>query len=314
MPPSPSEAVGAAETHVALETHLRVLEQGDLISIGAVAIVGTTSSEVTGDPNARTVGVASVTVETPSGWYAVLSQDCDIQRPPDLEPCVTIAPVLYVPGDEWEALRNGLGSYRRYPLNPATVDPIDDEHAAQIVGDLRPVIDIRYVSSLDKTALADHFDTRYPLRGDRKVRFQDWVGSRFSRESFDDTVHEQVLPHVRARLDALQKARRSKGPAASPAMRVASSCSELYVRSTDRYVEVMGRRDPELARSNGLLSPADGTLEWNERDFAGSEEWINKDLAKRVAGTGYTARFNTVDFDTLPATLFETYAVWLGGD
>jgi hypothetical protein len=169
-----------------------------------------------------------------------------------LEPCLTIAPVLYVPDVEWLALRQGLGSYRRYWLDPDTVAPLDDEHAANIGPDLRPVVDIRYNSSLDKTALAAHYEQRFPLRGRQKIAFQDWVGSRFARESFDDSVHDEILPVVAAKLVAVQRERAAKEGSASPTARVASSCSQWYVRNTDRYVEVMGRRDPELAKSNGL--------------------------------------------------------------
>jgi hypothetical protein len=67
-----------------LDLHLRSLEQGDLIGLGAIAIVGTTTSEVTGTAGrpAVEVEVTSITVETESGWYAVLTQDCDIVRQP----------------------------------------------------------------------------------------------------------------------------------------------------------------------------------------------------------------------------------------
>ena len=88
MPAQPASRTGGApesqDKVTALELHLRSLEQGDLISLGGIAIVGTTSSEVTGSKTrkkANGVDVTSVTLEIESGWYAVLSQDCDIVLP-----------------------------------------------------------------------------------------------------------------------------------------------------------------------------------------------------------------------------------------
>lgn len=264
-----------------LETHLRSLEQGDLIGIGAVAIVGTTQSEVTGQSEVAGTGtrqpvqVTSITIETESGWYAVLTQDCDVARPPSLEPCIAIAPVLYVPEAEWNQLRRGLLSYRRFPLEPSALEPMEGS-AARAVGTAgMPVVDIRYVSSLDKTALALHYQQRFPLRGGNKARFADWVGSRYSREAFVDSVSEKVLPEIRNRLVSMQKGRDARGGSATPAMRVACSCSEWYVRASDRHVEVMGRRDPGMARANGLLGPVSTEATettWNLRDLDGGAQ------------------------------------------
>ena len=312
MSPQPFESTTDGEA--ALAANLRSLEQGDLISVGAVAIVGTTTSEVTGAEAPVGLGVASITVETPSGWYAVLTQDCDIVRTADLEPCIAIAPVLYVPPDEWDSIQKGLGSYRRYALDPDDVEPLDEAHAAAVGDDHRPVVDIRYISSLDKTALAEPFDVSYPLRGLHKIRFQDWVGSRFSRESFANELEADVLPVVRAKLKALQSARRKKQNDASPLMRLASTCSQWYIRATDRYVEILGRLDPTLSKENGFLKIDQGQFLWNTRDLDQAARTMSRDLNKRIAGSGYAVTLFTQDFEDLSVVQFETYALWLADD
>jgi len=323
VPAQPSSALGCPasdrETITGLELHLRSLEQGDLISLGAIAIVGTTASEVTGTKGRHSVEVevTSITVETESGWYAVLTQDCDIVRQSSLEPCIVVAPVLYVGEEEWRQLRRGMLSYRRFPLDPDALEPIEGSAAQRSGSAGMPVVDVRYVSSIDKTALAVHYDQRFPLRGEHKVRFADWVGSRFARESFADSVANTVLPEVQARLTSMQKARDSRGSNATPAMRVACSCNEWYVRASDRYVEVMGRRHPELAKANGLLAsvrsePTETT--WNENDFHAGAMKLSTEVNRRLGGSGFSAKIVTEDFHQLSAAAFETYALWISED
>ena len=53
------------------------------------------------------------------------------------------------------------------------------------------MIDIRYISSLDKTALAGHYEQRFPLRGKHKIRFQEWVGCKIR----SDTSPPKFLSH-----------------------------------------------------------------------------------------------------------------------
>lgn len=318
---SPAGRTPRAQDHgAALDLHLRSLEQGDLISLGGIAIVGTTSSEVTGSSGRKKAGgvdVTSVTLEIESGWYAVLSQDCDIVRHPSVEPIIVVAPVLYVPENEWAALRRGMLSYRRFPLNPDALVPIEGSGAHIAGSDGMPVVDIRYISGIDKTALAAHYEQRFPLRGREKVRFADWVGARFSRESFPDPVADTVLPEVHSRLISMQKARDSRGSSASPAMRLACSCSEWYVRATDRYVEVMGRRDPDLARENGFLGAVKGKpseTAWNEADYEAAAKKLSGEINRRLGGGGFSVKIITEDFDVLSAAAFETYALWASED
>lgn len=101
-----------------LQQVLRTLRQGDLISLGAVTLVGAGSAdavEAAGlEPDNDTLW--SVTVESEAGWYVVLSQDCDIVRDPGEEPCIVVCPLDYVSERRWQQLRGGPYSARHFPI------------------------------------------------------------------------------------------------------------------------------------------------------------------------------------------------------
>lgn len=299
----------------ALEVVLRSLEQGDLISVGAVAIVGAHDSAVlaaAGDPGTETgPTVASVTVECASGWYAVLTQDCDIVRSVELEPCLTIAPVIYVPGDHWDRLARGQTSYREFPLDPAEVGPLDETHARGVPAGHCPVVDLRFITSVDKTVLRAGFSRRAPLRGQHKARFQEWLGARFGRESFADPVAEIVLPTARAVLDGQLGLFRDQGGKAPASAKTVACVNQWYVRHTDRYVEILGRRSAEHGKDTGLLRPKGGDLSWNGTELAAGAKQLTQMTGARIGRAGYSVKVLTADFATdLNVEEFETYTLW----
>lgn len=298
-----------------LEVLLRSLEQGDLISVGAVAIVGSHRSAVlteAGDPGKDTgPTVASVTVECASGWYAVLTQDCDIVRSVEVEPCLAVAPVVYIPEEQWDRLACGQTSYREFPLDPAEVGPLDDIHAAGVPAGHCPVVDIRFITSVDKTLLPGGFQRRAPLRGQHKVRFQEWLGARFGRESFADPVAEIVLPTARAVLDGQLGTFRDQGAKAPASAKTVASVSQWYVRHTDRYVEILGRRSAPHGKTSGLLRTKGSDLAWNTTEAATGAKQLTRMIGARIGKTGYSAKVLTADFVTdLTVEEFETYALW----
>ena len=265
-----------------LESRLQEIEQGDLISFGAVGIVTrkgaafAASAGLEGDG----AGVVALTVETAAGWYAVLSQDCDIVRGVDAEPTLTVAPVMFIPHNDWQRLHDG--------------------HA--------PVVDIRYVSTVDKTALEGGFERRAPLVGDTKREFQVWVGQRFGRESFADAVHETVLPSARRVLDAALKARQAGDT--SPMIITVATVTDYWVRATDRYVEVLGRLEPTRGRAAGMLLSAAGVSTWNERALDEDCRKLSQASARLTRQAGYTVKFTVKDFAELSAAEAETYTLW----
>lgn len=296
-----------------LQARLRGVEQGDLVSFGAIGIAvrpGSAIAAAAGLADDETPEVVTLTIETASGWYAVVSQDCDIVRDVADEPCLTVAPVVYVEPEAWTRLHLGQTSYRQFPLPDETVAPVDDEHAARIPAGHRPVVDIRYVGTLDKTALSGGFAQRHPLTGKDKLAFQTWVGARFGRESFADDVHEKVLPAARAALDAAVTAH--LGGERSAQARTVASVSQYWVRATDRYVEVMGRLEPNRARASGTLRRAHGSDTWATSEFVAGCRELSKAANTAMRGSGYTIKFTVANFDEheLTAAEFETYALW----
>lgn len=294
-----------------LEARLRGVEQADLISFGAIAIAVRPTSALAvaaGLPDDGEPGVVTLTIETASGWYAVISQDCDIVRSVDDEPCLTVAPVIYVPQEAWSRLHLGQTSYKQFPLPQDQVAPVDEAHADRIPEGHRPVVDVRYVSTVEKTALAHGFEQRHPLPGAPKLRFQTWVGQRFGRESFADEVHDKVLPAARAAVDAAIGAHLSGDRA--PASRTVASFSEYYVRCTDRYVEVLGRLDVQRARAAGMLKKVNKVEQFNNADLITGCKHLTRAATNGMRGSGYSVKFIVGDFDELSAAEFETYALW----
>jgi hypothetical protein len=307
-----------------LNAVLRSIRQGDVISLGAVAIVGTHASEVleaAGDPQSHQpgaeAGVASVTIESASGWYAVLSQDCDIVREVDLEPCLHVAPVVYVEEDAWARLDAGQTSYRQFALPPDRIGPRPPSSPSLAEG-RKPVVDIRYVTSVDKTALltvAD-VDRRTPLGPAQRARFGQWVGSRYARVPFEDRVVETVLPAVRPVLEAMaaQLGKTSAGQR-RPAVTFTGCVSEWYVRQMERNVEIMGRLDPAKMRAAKVLKTVAGEPQVNEDALRKGADGLRRAMiAKLPAGAGYALAVTFFDFDELTATEFETYAPWIVQD
>jgi hypothetical protein len=281
------------------------------VAFGAIGIAvrpGSAIAAAAGLADDETPDVVTLTIETASGWYAVLSQDCDVVRDVADEPCLTVAPVVYVDPEAWTRLHLGQTSYRQFPLPGEALAPVDEGHAARIPTGHRPVVDIRYVGTLDKTALADGFAQRHPLTGKDKLAFQTWVAARFGRESFADDVHEKVLPSARAALDAAVGAH--LGGENSARTLTVASVSQYWVRATDRYVEVMGRLEPNRARASGTLRRAHGTDTWATSELSAGCRELSKAANTATRGSGYTVKFTVENFDEFTAAEFETYALW----
>lgn len=317
--PSPAAAAGR------LDAMLRSIRQGDVLSFGAVAIVGTHSSQVlaaagdtlAGDPDQQ-ARVASVTIESASGWYAVLSQDCDIVRSVDIEPCLTVAPVVFIDDQDWGKLAAGQTSYRLFALPGDRISPLPPADADLAQG-RSPAVDLRYVTSLDKTALltvAD-FDRRTPLGPHARRAFGEWVGQRYNRIPFEDRVVEDVLPAIRPVLDATFR-QRAKAPAGNrkAAAAFVGVVNAWYVRQAERLVEVMGRLDPAKARAEKLLTTGrGGEPVLNTKALNDGARALRKAMvAKLDANAGYALQVTWRDFEDMSAAEFETYSSWVVQD
>lgn len=283
---------------------LSTLEQGDLVSMGAVSIVGYGRSELgtaVGNDDEQE-GLWSITVEPEVGWYVVLSQDCDIVRHYDDEPCLLVCPLKFVGEARWNALRHGPYSPREFPFTGERLN---------LGGGGFVVADLRYVTSLDKQALLeDNVRTLRPLSPPQKERFQAWVGSRFWRAPISDAVNEDVLaPVAQCLLGILANAKSDleagRNPPASGQLMLAAG--EWMVGGSERLVKIVMFTSEALMREAKL--PADSgdaaALMESGRDF------VEKKLRRCLpSGKGYAITLETYTLDAMSVQTYRDYAPW----
>lgn len=287
-----------------LDRLLRTLRQGDLISLGAVTVVGAgrSAAVVAADIDVDEDALWSLTVDSEAGWYVVLSQDCDIVRATAEEPCVVVCPLVHISADRWRQLRSGPYSPRLFPFPDDRVLRPDD--------DRWPAASLLYVNSVDKTALL-HESVRQvsPLTGPQRARFGRWVARRFGRPAYDDLVERDVLTVAGTRLRALAK---SFGRAANPTdvMRLVAATEEWYVEADDRNVALHAVLTEASAHAAGLWDDAQGS--WHHERIGRAVTQLRGDLAKRLpAGSGYALRVNVTSLDRVPASQYvSAWAVW----
>lgn len=270
--PSAAPAHESSSDHgQALHKKLQEIRQGDLITLGAISIVGvghgaaldlaSTTNSASPDDSTTEEQLWSVTIENESGLYVVLSQDCDIVRDPSIEPCLVVASVRYVDTEEWNELISGPSSPRQFPIQDPRSGPstLLKPHA---------VADIRYVTSVDKTALLHpRVDFWHPLSATSRDQFRDWVGRRYSRAPHPDNWEQYVLPAVRKRVknglkqygkwaEVEEEKKKSNGkvkslPLPSPEDRLLGAITSWYVYGNDKrvnFVAVVSERSLKKSR------------------------------------------------------------------
>jgi hypothetical protein len=286
-----------------LEQLLRTLRQGDLISLGAVTLVGAGPAAAVSAAAAEVEGDALwlVTVESEAGWYVVVSQDCDIVRSPDQEPCLVVCPLVYVPEARWGQLRSGPYSPRHFPFpDDKGLRPDDGRWA---------VASLLYVSSVDKTALLhDSVRQLSPLTGPQRARFGRWVARRYGRPAHDDLVERDVLSASGARIRKLA-ASYTKADSPTDVMRLIAATEEWYVEATDRNVKLHAVLTEGSANEAGLWNNETG--DWHLQRIEQAAATLRRDLAKRLpSNSGYALSVNLTTLDRVPASQYLTWAVW----
>jgi hypothetical protein len=286
-----------------LDRVLRALRQGDLVSLGAVTLVGAGPAAAVDAAAAEVDSDAlwSVTVESEAGWYVVISQDCDIVREPDEEPCIVVCPLVYVPEHRWRQLRSGPYSPRHFPF--------PDDKGLRPDDGRWPAASLLYVSSVDKTALL-HRSVRQlsPLTGPQRARFGRWVARRYGRPAHDDLVERDVLAKAGARIRALARSyTTSDNP--TEVMRLVAATEEWYVEATDRNVKLHAILTEGSANAAGLWN--DQVSDWHHQRIEQAAGQLRKDLAKRLpANSGYALAVNATTLDTVAASQYLSWAVW----
>lgn len=309
-----SPAAGHAGHAGLLGRLLGSLDQGDLISIGAVNVVGRGGTDALSEVSDVTDELAtpspdelwSLTMESEVGWYVVLSQACDIVRSPEIEPCLAVCPVTLVDQARYELLRSGAASPREFPL------PAEKLRAACNVAagtPFYPVADLRWLASVDKTAIAHpRLQTLRPLTPPQQRRLATWVGRRFGRAAHPDAVEEHVLKRA-GRVVA-------RAVADSTDVTVGKwTLQQKLVRSTEMWLVTSAEKNVtftlvltvERAKNAGLFNSADKSID--AKAAAAAARALTKDFAA-VATGGYGVKIEVTTWDGLSAGEFLDRPEW----
>ncbi|MFF7566641.1 hypothetical protein ACFZB4_42630 [Streptomyces pseudovenezuelae] len=232
--PAPLQAAAAQEISF---TALSPPAQGDVVSGLALAIAGVGPATAEGLPagswrqDAGPSDPWSATVLSPSGWYVLLSQDCDLVRSPAVEPTVLIAPLMVIPRTSWDGLRRSYSARSfAYPRDKFT-SLKDDEGVA---------VELPWTSSILKGSLqAPGVEAMRPLTGPERREFSLWLAQRTGRLPVPDDVVTRVLdPAYQVRKSLLKK--HEGGSRNHDALSVAAA-ERWFIRRRENKVTLFGQ-------------------------------------------------------------------------
>lgn len=289
---------------------LRTISQGDVVSLGAVNIVGVGASAAwhsTAEHESlleREPGeeVWSLSIESDVGWYVVITQDCDIVRFPHTEPCLVVCPVKYVPAEEWQTLASGPRSPRFYPFP-------DGKKLPQMDGKF-PIADLRFVTSVDKTALLHpSVQVLHPLSAPQRSTFGRWVGSRYARVPHPDNLEKDVLPKAATLIRKLAK-QFAAGKTQEPEVRLVGAAESWYLGGNDKRVVYIPMISEATARKAGLWKADTG--EFNTDSIAAAKKRLAGKLrASLPPGAGYACSVEPTTLHTATAADLLEWSEWI---
>jgi hypothetical protein len=308
-------AAGGVTSSSKLHALLKTLDQGDLLTLGAVAIVGRGTTEVleAAGGKSKAKELWSVTVESELGWYVIVSGVCDVVRDPAIEPCIVVAPISTVSAIRYQQLRSGEYSPREFPLSATelvkVVQPADPDS-------FWPVVDLRYVTSIDKAALLhDEVDSRRPLTSPQRQRFSTWVGRRFNRPANSDELETHVLTKAGEKISKLagQFAQATAPGSLPPEVRLVGAAREWLIGGSERAIDVYVVIDAHSAAEAGLYDNKAGEI--SESLVAGAVKKLRDTFVKTlVSGSGYTIKVLPVTLDGISAAHYLSLNPWLWAD
>lgn len=176
----------------ALAQLLPTLKQGDLVK-GSVLIslfspvAPLYADELHAAPHDE--ALLTFKAEFESGLYVIISQDCDIERPPAIEPHVVVCPASQVDKKEWEAVKSGR-STRLFAL-------------PNVGSKTNLVVDTRLIFSMEKLALLTLSVVPSPLSEPERTELRRWLGRRFGRTVFPAEIDKSVVKPIEEALTTL---------------------------------------------------------------------------------------------------------------
>ncbi|WP_263729854.1 hypothetical protein [Cellulomonas sp. SG140] len=301
--------LGTAAAPVSL-TALSPLQQGDAISGLVLAVAGVGPAASTGLPLADwPTGVDAgdawgVTFGADTGWYVLISQDCDAVRAPADEPTVVVAPLTLVELGEWHDLvRNGY-SARKWPY-PA-------EKFAGLPEGKGLVVDLAWTTSILKGSLAaPSVHAQRPLTGPNRRAFGEWLAARHGRIPFPDDVVRCVLNpcyEVRNKLAARYV---QHGKSAPFEARAVGAVLRWFAQVDGHVVHVFGQTSGPLLIHAGFVDDEGAVKEEFTKATQRLETAINKRIAAVAPQEGFVFRLTLGDLAKVSAESFVKFALLL---
>lgn len=289
------------------------LAQGDALSglTLAVAGVGPAGGETlpkavwpaaVGDSDAW-----AVAVDAESGWYVLLSQDCDIVSDAADEPTVAIAPLVLVSDDEWADLHHNGYSARKAPYPSDGFD---------LPEGLKLAIDLAWTTSVLKGSIhTPAVQAARPLTGPQQRELGEWLAARTGRVPFPDDVVRLVLDpcyDVRKRLLASAIKAEHAGATAKLEARAVLAATRWYAHLDGRLVTVLGALTSTGLHRAGFVR-ADGSIDAD--NLAAGVEKVQAEVIKRMnkadAHSGFQIKIVLIDLARMSAAEFIRFALLL---
>lgn len=301
--------VGKKELANELAKILPTVRQGDLISLGAITLVGigtsaawSTTAEHKGITGYAGEELWSLMIESDVGWYVIITQDCDIVREPDVEPALVVCPLRYVPNERWQVLRSGPKSPREFPF--------PDDRGLPKKLDHKPVADLRFITSVDKTALLHpRVQFSQPLSGPQRATFGKWVGERYARVPHSDVLERDVLPKAAAQVRKIAAAFKPK-VAADPEVRLVAAAESWYIGGNDKRVVFIPMISEASARRAKLWDETNANYDYKTIEVA-AKKLTNKIRASLPVGSGYTCNIQPTSMHGASAADLMEWSEWI---
>lgn len=294
-------------------TALSPPEQGDALFGLTLAVAGVGHAVAPNLPVASwptEVGPAdawAAAVGSETGWYVLLSQDCDVVRDSADEPTVWVAPLGLVDQAEWNDLaRNGYSS-RRFAYPGQKFEGVPDGKGL--------AVDLAWTTSVLKGSLrAVSVRTVRPLTGPNKRWFAEWLAARVGRAPFPDDVVTAVLDpcyDVRRRLSASFDRAAAKGGTAPLEARAVAAVERWFAHRDGRLVTILGQLTGRRLVAAGFIDPGTGAVLADDlaRGMSKLESEVVRRMNKVGPTSGYQVRVTLADLARVPANQFIEFAL-----
>ena len=261
-----------------LKTVIKATRQGDLLDVGKLVVLFSPDAplhadEIEGVPHEEPLMTRETRLQP--GICAIVSQTCDIQRLPDIEPYIVVAPLLNVSDKIYDDAVRGLSTrYFAYP-------PVEG-------WDERFVLNLRVVQSIEKAALVSPHVKKLPtpLSDVQRENLRTFMAARFGRPAFPDEVVRQVIEPIERAVHFVTKT--------PEGARVLAAAEFFGLRWTPgkSHCSVLVLLDP----SKRVQHKA------NDPEVAAAQKQMQKKLHEYASKGDYTIKPYFRDADTLAAS------------